>query len=390
MIEGDALVEFKIRYKYVVEDVDRHGNVRLYYREKGKTKVRLKAIPGTPEFDAEYQKTKANVGPSGRAGPRPSKPHSLRWLCEQYFGSAEYKGLDARTRQVRRQILEHIWDEPLTPESSDRMGDCPLAHFNARHVRVLRDRKAEFPEAADARVKALRRVFSYGCDAEPDHVLANPARDVSYLKRHSDGHHSWTVDEVLWYQKAHPIGTRAHLALALLLWTGQRRSDIVKLGRQHEKSGELTFTQTKNQNRKPVRLTIPIRPELRAAIDATPTRGLTYLETEFGRPFTSNGFGNRFRKWCDDAGLGHCSAHGLRKAAAAMLAEAGASEHEIMSITGHATSKEIARYTKGARQKVLARGAFSRLPDGTADEQKCPTSAPLSVPPKIRKGKSNG
>ena len=73
-----------------------------------------------------------------------------------------------------------------------------------------------------------------------------------------------------------------------------------------------------------------------------------------------NGFGNRFRKWCDDAGLPHCSAHGLRKAGSTRLAALGASDREIMAITGHQTAKEVDRYTKGVRQKKLAASAMEK------------------------------
>jgi len=115
------------------------------------------------------------------------------------------------------------------------------------------------------------------------------------------------------------------------------------------------------RKRKPITLSIPVRPELKAIIDATPSGSLTFLVTAFGKPFTANGFGNWFRERCDEAGLKHCSAHGLRKAAAARLAECGASESETMAITGHTTSKEVVRYTRGARQKVLAAKAMARF-----------------------------
>jgi len=91
---------------------------------------------------------------------------------------------------------------------------------------------------------------------------------------------------------------------------------------------------------------------------------MTFLVTEFGKPFTSNGFGNRFRKWCNEAGLKHCSAHGLRKAAAAKLAEGGSTEHEIMAVTGHQTSKEVQRYTKAAQQKKMAQSAMAKMSKG--------------------------
>ena len=61
------------------------------------------------------------------------------------------------------------------------------------------------------------------------------------------------------------------------------------------------------------------------------------------------------------AGLPHCSAHGLRKAAARRLAEAGCSAHEIMSITGHQSLKEVERYTREAGRRNLADSAMKRI-----------------------------
>jgi integrase len=233
-----------------------------------------------------------------------------------------------------------------------------------RNIRVLRDEKAETPEAANSIVKALRQVFAWAVEAEPDLVKTNPAKEVAYIRTGSHGFHSWAIEEVQQYEERHPTGTKARLALALLLYTGQRRSDIVKFGRQHVKDGWLKLTQHKNRNRKPVIIEIPVLPELQSIIDASRCGELTFLVNEFGRPFTSNGFGNKMRDWCDQAGLPHCSAHGLRKATATRLAERGASQHEIMAVTGHQTSKEVDRYTKAARRKVLAKSAMARLAKG--------------------------
>ncbi len=159
------------------------------------------------------------------------------------------------------------------------------------------------------------------------------------------------------------------LALALLLFTGQRRSDVVRFGRQHVRDGWLTFTQAKNQNRKPVTLSIPVLPELQAVLDATPSTNMTFLVTQFGKPFTSNGFGNRFRKWCDEAELPHVSAHGLRKAGAVIAAENGATERQLMAIFGWTTMKEAARYRRAARQKVLAASAMPLLVSGQRENK---------------------
>jgi len=60
------------------------------------------------------------------------------------------------------------------------------------------------------------------------------------------------------------------------------------------------------------------------------------------------------------AELEHCSAHGLRKAAARRLAEAGCTAHEIAAITGHASLGELVRYTKAVDQRRLAEAAMTK------------------------------
>jgi integrase len=108
----------------------------------------------------------------------------------------------------------------------------------------------------------------------------------------------------------------------------------------------------------PTAATIPLR---RTSIAAFPSKHLTFLVTHLGKPFTTAGFGNAMRDWCDQANLRHCSAHGLRKATAAALAEAGASVHEIQSVTGHRTLSEMQRYTAAAERKHLADSAMTKL-----------------------------
>jgi integrase len=206
-------------------------------------------------------------------------------------------------------------------------------------------------------------------------VSRNPVRDVPYFKSGSQGFHSWTLEEIQRFEERHAIGTKARLAMALLLYTGQRRSDVILFGRQHVRDNWLTFTQQKNRNRKPVSLSIPVAPALQSIVAASQCGDLTFLITDFGRPFTAAGFGNKFRDWCDQAGLPHCSAHGLRKATAARLAELGASEHEIMAITGHQTSKEVSRYTRAARQRVLADSAMARLARGDNANKSVPLNS---------------
>ena len=190
----------------------------------------------------------------------------------------------------------------------------------------------------------------------------NPAREVPNLRpTNPEGFHTWTLEEVWQFEARHPIGTKARLALALLLYTGVRRSDAVRLGRQMERAGRLCFKEKKGQAQRVKDREIPILTELRSVIDATPSGHLNYITTAFGKPYTPAGFGNWFRRRCDEAGLHHCSAHGLRKAGATIAAENGATEHQLMAIYGWESPKQAAIYTRKANRKRLAAGAMHLL-----------------------------
>ncbi|MGV8832559.1 MAG: tyrosine-type recombinase/integrase [Devosia sp.] len=344
----------EITLKHITEDKDRHGNVRVYFRKAGQPKVRLTEKPGTDAFLKEYRRAASGEAVASATVPK-AKPSAdtLSWLVSRYYDSGEFKRLSERTKHVRKLILGHICDDD---------GNKPYRLLQAKHVRRMRDLKADFPEAANSRVKALRAVYGWAVLDGVDLATDNPAAKVPYLEAQGDGHHSWTDTEIAQFEARHPIGTKARLAIALLINLAQRRSDIVQFGPKHVRNGMISFTQHKNRNvkDKAISLTIPIDPDLQDIIDATPCGTTTYLVTEFGKPFTANGFGNWFRARCDEAGLKHCSAHGLRKAASRQLAETGSTAHQIMAITGHTTLKEVDRYTKAVSQPLLAGQAMEQ------------------------------
>jgi integrase/recombinase XerD len=342
--------EMRVQLKYVSEDLDRHGNVRCYVRVPGKRKIRLRALPGTKEFMEEYQSAIAEVKADQPRQTDEAKRGSFRYLCIRYYSSAGFKALDISTRNWQRRALDEIAREH---------GTKPVALMAARHVRRIRDAKIETPAAANQRVKALRAMFSWANEAEETTV--NPTIGVKKLKYVSDGHHTWTVDEIEQFTERHPIGTQARLAFDLLRYTTGRREDAPRLGRQHIRDGRIRFRQAKNEHRNPIDIDIPLHPDLAASIAGTKGGNMTFLITEFGKPFTANGFGNKFKDWCRQADLPHCSAHGVRKATSTALADAGATPHEIMAITGHQTLEEVERYTKTANRKKSADAAMAKL-----------------------------
>jgi integrase len=150
-----------------------------------------------------------------------------------------------------------------------------------------------------------------------------------------------------------------------LLYTGERRRDVVTMGPQDIHHDVLTIDQGKTDGGEEAHLEIPVNPKLREIIDATPTVGVkTFLVTHFGKPYTAPGFGNWFRELCDAAGCSDVSAHGLRKATARRLAEIGCTAHQIAAITGHASLSEVRRYTKAADRKRMALEAMAKLIEG--------------------------
>ncbi|HSH41631.1 MAG TPA: tyrosine-type recombinase/integrase [Arenicellales bacterium] len=374
----------RIKIRYVVEDMDRHGNVRIYVRPPGQGKVRIRHPLGSPEFWRAYEAAIHGKPPTEAARPTITRaaPKSLRALCEAYYRSPEFTRLAESTRSVRRKLLESVCLS-TGPRGTPR-GDLPYALMEPKHVRRIRDEHAAHPDGANGRMKALRQLFAWAVDS--DRASHNPAKEVPYLKSTGDGFHTWTLEEVWRFEEYYPIGTKARLAMALLLYTGVRRCDVVTLGRQMARDGWLHFTEGKGRDRQPKHRAIPILPELQAVIDATPSGHMTYLVTEFGKPFTAAGFGNKFRDWCNAAGLPHCSAHGLRKAGATIAADNGATEHQLMAIYGWNSPKQAALYTRRANRRKLAGDAMHLIRlDRNANE-----SVPPADPGKIRWDKTAG
>ena len=344
---------------YCCEDTDRHGNIRIYFRRKGQPKTRIVGMPWTPTFMGHYEELlRGKVEPEG-IGSHTGKLNTWRWLCQKYFACIEFKQLTPAFQTVRRQILESTFGEPLSPGSKETFADFPVARMTRKAIKVLRDRKAATPEAANNRVKSIRRVFAYALEEHDTLVSLNPARDVPFFKSNSEGFHTWTEEEVEQYLKVHKEGSKARLALFLLLYTGVRRSDVVLLGRQLMRDGWFKFQPRKTRRLSADFLEIPVLPILSAEIAKGPQGHLNFLVTEYGKPFTANGFGNRFKAWCMEANLPHCSAHGLRKAGATFAAENGATEHQLMAIYGWKSAKMAAVYTRKVRQKKLAGSAMA-------------------------------
>lgn len=356
----------KIELPYLNVERDRHGNWRVYVRRDGK-KIRIREAPGTPEFLAAYTKALERLSP-GEAdqitpGRKPFPSGTLGWLGARYFESDEFQALDGRSQRVRRGVLESCFAETSISREGRAIGFCPLHLLTSQTVKALRDLKKGKPGAANNRRKYLSSMFGWAIETTPPLMKANPARDVRRIKYETEGFHTWTPEEFAQFEERHPLGTKAYLALALLLYTGTRRGDMVTLGRQHVRDGWLRFvpSKTRKQTKTVVLSEKPWLPVLDTIVRASPTGDLTFLVTEYGKPFTAAGFGGWFRTRCDEAGLPQCTAHGLRKMGATRAAENGATEHQLMAIFDWKTPGQARIYTEKARRKKLAGGSMALL-----------------------------
>jgi integrase len=262
-----------------------------------------------------------------------------------YYRDVTFLALAPGTRKMRRAILEQF---------RASYGDRHIAGLQRVHIVNLLGSKKPF--AARNWLKALRGLMQFlvATEQRPD----DPTAGIRLPRARPGEIHSWTEAEIAQYEAHHVVGTRPRLALALLLYTAQRRSDVVVMGRQHIQAGAVIVRQRKTGRL----LEIPIHLILAQILDATPADNLTFLTTAKGMPFSPAGFGNLFREWCDQAGLPkRCSAHGLRKAACRRLAEAGCTAHQIAAISGHASLSEIERYTRAASQAQMARAAMATV-----------------------------
>jgi integrase len=291
----------------------------------------------------------ALAGQTSRAtiGASRVKAGSISALIVSYFGAPQFLGLAPATQQTYRNILERFRAEH---------GDKPVALLTRQHLNAMLATKINTPAAANHWLRLIRVLMTFA--VEEGFRKDNPATGIKNIKNRSEGFHTWNEDEIASFEAKHPVGTKARLALGLLLYTAQRRSDVIRMGRQHVRDGVVHVRQQKTGSP----LAIPMHPDLAAIIDATPSDHLTFLTTILGKPFTAAGFGNWFRDRCDEAGLPkECASHGLRKAACRRLAEAGCSANVIASISGHATLAEVTRYTKAADQKRMARDGMAAI-----------------------------
>lgn len=335
--------------RYIHRFYDRHGKLRFYFRRKGQ-KVRLPGAPGSREFMEAYQAA-LNKAPKPKQRSD-AVPGTMKALAISWKASARFRNTSPATQRVYGRIVDAL---------IATHGDKRVSALERRHIARMVDAKAATPAAANRLRSVLHLMMKH---AMREQLRADdPTLPIERVQYHKKGFPTWTEEDIAAFETRWPLGTREYLAFALLLYTAQRRSDVIRMGPKDVKDNAILVTPQKTERLdEPVKLLIPMHPELAAAIKACELSGTsTFLVTRLGQPFAS---GNAFYNWfieCVRAAGVSKSPHGLRKAAARRVAEDGGTVHHIKSLTGHKTLSEIQRYTEGVQQESMARAAVDMM-----------------------------
>lgn len=329
----------KIRLDYVHEYRDRHGKVRRYYRRGGK-RVPLPGAPGSADFMRAYQ-----IAVSGKVVPVVAfEAGTLGDLIVRYYKSQAFGNLKPSSKVTYRRVLD-----TLPPSDRERTAAMPR-----QAAEQLISEIGHKPAMANLRRAVLGRLYAWGVKARL--VEINPFIGIERFKIGT--HHTWTEGEIALYEKRWRVGTRERLAFDLLLYTGQRVGDVVRMSRADIEKGSIRVVQEKTGTE----LMIPLHPQVLKSLKAWGSRGVLLIGRDDGRAIRDERLSVIVMKAAAKAGLpGRCKPHGLRKAMMRRLAEQGESAKRIAAVSGHKTLKEIERYTAAADQAQLAQSAIASL-----------------------------
>lgn len=356
----------RVRLKHIKRVTKPNGRVFLYLAIPGHKMVRLPDAPvESPEFLAAY--AKASAAPIEAKGV-PYAEGSVAASIISYQRSNAFLSLAEGTRRARRGILSKI---------ASVWGKARVGHLREDHIVADISRLA--PHVAVNRLKVWRAFCEWAVDQKM--MKRNPAKDVDRPKTpKSDGHEPWTAEDIEAFRNRWQIGTSQRLAMELIYWTAARASDAVRLGPgMIDKAGWLVFKQEKTGGEVSIPFSRDLPDFARSMADdlnllkqaiASQPRHMTWVVTAFGSARSVKAFSQWFSKAAGGAELpGVKSAHGLRKSRAIVLAESGATVHQIAAWTGHETLAEVQRYAKKAeRRRILSGTHREQILETASDE----------------------
>lgn len=332
---------------HVVRERSRHGRVMFFFRRGKGKRTRLPDEYPSEAFDEAYNACLTGDPPKKRTRAV-SPADRLEWLVARFMESGVWASTSPATRRQR----ELLYISAIKNANNPRFAD-----ISKKHLQLAVDDRAKTPALAKNFLKAMRALFAWAL--KNDHVKINPCDGVEPVKYKTDGFPPWTVDDVAAFCTKWPVGTKPRLAMELFLASGLRRGDVHIAGKQHLRGNIFSMKTAKTG----VEITVEFPQSLLDTIAATETGDLHFMTKDDGKPFTSKeSFGNWFSARCRDADI-EKSAHGLRKLAATIAADDGASAHELMAHFGWLKVEQAETYTKKADRKRLGIKSSVRVSD---------------------------
>jgi integrase len=338
--------------KYCERYRDRHGKLRVYFRKAGCLRVVLPVDVGSDEFRVAY--AQALLGVPRKEVTKSAAPGTIEALVRSYYRSPEFIELRDTTKEGYRPRIEAI---------REAHGHRTLSGMTRDGIvtKILQP-YADRPGQRLAILKTLRILIRHAI--EIGWLRHDPSRGIKRPKTKEIP--AWTEAEIAQFESHWPIGTRERLAFALVLYSGQRRSDVHRMTWADINGDSIRVVQQKTG----AKLVVPLHSDLQEILATAARNHVTIMNTEFGKPFTVDGFSRFLRDAIKSAGLPlGCQPHGLRKAAGRRLAEAGCSARQIMAVLGHKSLSEAERYTRDADQKQLAEAAIVKLEKNKRDTE---------------------
>lgn len=334
------------------------SGLKIYrVRPKGdhKRRIQISGEFGSEEFIRQYWMARRGEKPDPvKKISEQSLPKTIGWLINSYLEYLDERvkagTTSAKTVKKKRNLLSRLLK---TPNKAMQIPQEKLIE--------MQDGMGSAPAQADAFIEAVGVMYDWAIKRK--YMRENTARGISSVYTKGEGATPWKGADVLAFFAKHKTGSKAHVAMSVLLWTGCRIEDLTVLGRGHESVIDgvdaLRWIPLKKGSSE---VTIPLFPPMKAATRAPVVQGKTYLLGRNGRPYSSGDSASAmFKRWCNEAGLGHLSAHGVRKGLAEVLAEMGCSQYEIMAILGHSEAKTSEVYTRRVDRWRLAQGALNRV-----------------------------
>jgi integrase len=311
-----------------------------YFKRRGWPTRKFATQSLTPSFWAEYAQILNAVA------PKPSA-FLIKGLVTDYTSCAHFNGLKPRTKADYLKYLSKL---------ERKAGSVVVREIQRKNVIAWRDQlaKSETPHYANYYVRVVKLLLEHAIDI--GHIKENPAKGVGSLKYEKRTAKPWSQDKIARVRSAYPLGDRTRLLFEMLYCTGQRIGDVLDAKWLDIHGTAISVRQNKTH----ASLELEITPELAECLkraqrfNKVPTILANYRGTG---SWSYRGAADAMMKLRIAVGAEENTIHDIRHTVASEIVTAGGSDEDVMSVTGHTTTRMAGHYSASTRQISRAKRA---------------------------------